>query len=106
GLLERHEARQLARTEAAFQDMRIRLHYLAGRREDRIVFDFQSALAEQFGDVDTPDRRASEAMMQRYYRAAKTVTQLNAILLQNLEARLLPQADEEPRDLNERFRVR
>jgi len=45
GLLERHEARQLARTEAAFQDMRIRLHYLAGRREDRLVFDVQTALA-------------------------------------------------------------
>ncbi|HJY78024.1 MAG TPA: nucleotidyltransferase domain-containing protein, partial [Burkholderiales bacterium] len=81
GLLERHEARQLTRHEAAFQDLRIRLHYLAGRREDRMVFDFQNALAAQYGDVDTPDRRASEAMMQRYYRAAKTVTQLNTIVL-------------------------
>jgi [protein-PII] uridylyltransferase len=106
GLLERHEARQLARNEAAFQDMRIRLHYLAGRREDRIVFDFQSALAVQFGYTDSPDLRASEAMMQRYYRAAKTVTQLNAILLQNLQARLMPQRDVAPRPLNERFRVR
>jgi [protein-PII] uridylyltransferase len=106
GLLERHEARQLARTEAAFQDMRIRLHYLAGRREDRVVFDFQNALAAQFGDADTPDRRASEAMMQRYYRAAKTVTQLNAILLQNLQARLMPRRDLAIRPLNERFRMR
>src|SRR5207248_1245086 len=71
-----------------------------------LVFDFQAALAKQFGDVDTPERRGSEAMMQRYYRAAKTVTQLNAILLQNLETRLVPQADVEPRSLNERFRVR
>ncbi|OGA72957.1 MAG: [protein-PII] uridylyltransferase [Betaproteobacteria bacterium RIFCSPLOWO2_12_FULL_65_14] len=106
GLLERHEARQLARHEAAFQDLRIRLHYLARRREDRIVFDFQNALAQQYGDVDTPDRRASEAMMQRYYRAAKTVTQLNTIVLQNIGARLLPQPDEAPRMLNERFRIR
>src|SRR4051812_1035317 len=106
GLLERHEARQLARNEAAFQDMRIRLHYVAGRREDRIVFDFQSALAAQFGYTDAPDLRASEAMMQRYYRAAKTVTQLNGILLQNLQARLMPQRDIAPRALNERFRVR
>jgi [protein-PII] uridylyltransferase len=106
GLLERHEARQLARTEAAFQDMRIRLHYLAGRREDRVVFDFQGALAAQFGYADTPDLRASEAMMQRYYRAAKTVTQLNTILLQNLQARLMPRRDVAPRALNERFRMR
>ena len=32
-------------------------------------------------------------MMQRYYRAAKTVTQLNTILLQNIGARLLPRPD-------------
>jgi [protein-PII] uridylyltransferase len=106
GLIEADEARRLARHEAAFQDLRIRLHYLAGRREDRIVFDFQNALAKQYGDADSAERRASEAMMQRYYRAAKTVTQLNAILLQNLEARLLPAANDETRALNERFRVR
>jgi [protein-PII] uridylyltransferase len=105
GLLERAEAHQLARHEAAIQDVRIRLHYLAGRREDRIVFDFQNALAAQYGDVDTAERRASEAMMQRYYRAAKTVTQLNTIVLQNIGARLFPQSGEAPRALNERFRV-
>jgi [protein-PII] uridylyltransferase len=106
GLIEPDEARQLRRHEAAFQDLRIRLHYLAGRREDRIVFDFQNALAEQYGYAATAERRASEAMMQRYYRAAKTVTQLNTILLQNLEARLAPQPDTAPRPLNERFEVR
>jgi [protein-PII] uridylyltransferase len=104
GLLERGEARQLARHEAAFQDMRIRLHYLAGRREDRIVFDFQNALAAQFGDADTPERRASEAMMQRYYRAAKTVMQINTIVLQNIGARLFPE-QAETRELNERFLI-
>ncbi|HYD57507.1 MAG TPA: [protein-PII] uridylyltransferase [Burkholderiales bacterium] len=106
GLVEPDEAKRLARHEAAFQDLRIRLHYLAGRREDRIVFDFQGALAAQYGDVDTAERRASEAMMQRYYRAAKTVTQLNAILLQNLEARIVPSEEYAPRPLNERFRVK
>src|SRR5690606_35078686 len=82
GLIEEDEARKLARHEAAFQDLRIRLHYLARRREDRIVFDYQEALAEQYGYAGTEHRRASEAMMQRYYLAAKTVTQLNTILLQ------------------------
>jgi len=106
GLIERDEASQLARHEALLQDFRIRLHYLAGRREDRIVFDLQTALAAQLGYRDTPDRRASEAMMQRYYQAAKGVTQLNTILLQNLEALLAPRADTAPRPLNERFEIR
>src|SRR5438876_6317912 len=106
GLIERGEARQLAKGEALLQDLRIRLHYLAGRREDRLVFDVQSALATQFGYRDSAHRRASEAMMQRYYQTAKGVTQLNTILLQNLEARLAPEPDVAPRALNERFRIR
>jgi len=105
-LVERDEARQLAKAQALLQDLRIRLHYLAGRREDRIVFDVQTALAAQLGYKDGAHRRASEAMMQRYYQTAKGVTQLNTILLQNLEARLAPEPDVEPRDLNERFRSR
>jgi [protein-PII] uridylyltransferase len=106
GLLEHEEARQLARHELTLQDLRIRLHYLAGRREDRLVFDLQAALAAQLGYSETPARRASEAMMQRYYRTAKAVTQLNAVLLQNLEARLLPDAEQSAQPLNERFLVR
>jgi [protein-PII] uridylyltransferase len=106
GVIERDEARQLAKHERLLQDLRIRLHYLSGRREDRIVFDVQTALAAQLGYTDTPHRRASEAMMQRYYQTAKGVTQLNAIVLQNLEARLLPEPELAPVELNERFRVR
>jgi [protein-PII] uridylyltransferase len=105
-LIERDEARQLAKGEALLQDMRIRLHYLTGRREDRLVFDVQTALAAQLGYRDSANRRASEAMMQRYYQTAKGVTQLNTILLQNLEARLAPEPDVVPRSLNERFRIR
>jgi len=105
-LVEAGEARSLAKHEALLEDLRIRLHYLAGRREDRIVFDLQTALAAQLGHEDTPTRRASEAMMQRYYQTAKGVTQLNTILMQNLEALLAPRPDTPPRALNERFEVR
>jgi len=106
GLLLRAEAIQLARREHVLQDLRIRLHFLAGRREDRLVFDYQTPLAEQCGFRGTPARRASEQLMQRYYTTAKAVTQLNTILLQNLEARLVGDPQEAPRALNERFRVR
>ena len=37
------EARHLARHERALQDLRIRLHYQASRREDRLLFDLQDA---------------------------------------------------------------
>ena len=99
GLMTPAEARELARNERLVDDLRIRLHYLAGRREDRLVFDVQAALARELGLADTPSRRASEQLMQRYYRAAKSIRQLNVILLQNLHARLFPaEVDVQPID--------
>ncbi len=101
-IITRTEARQLAEKERAFKDIRIRLHLHAGRREDRLVFDVQGPIAETFGFTATEDRRASEVLMQRYYWAAKAVTQLNSILLLNIESRLFPQPLAS-RPVNERF---
>ena len=90
GLITSTEARQLMLKERAFKDIRIRLHIQTGRREDRLVFDVQTQIAETFGFKTTDTRRASEYLMQHYYWAAKAVTQLNTILLQNIEAQLFP----------------
>lgn len=102
GLITDAEARQLKRNERAFKDIRIRLHIYAGRREDRLIFDIQTPIAETFGFKTTESRRASEYLMQRYYWAAKAVTQLNTVLLQNIEAVLFPQPSV-PRPINEHF---
>ena len=106
GLITRAEAVELGHNEELLKELRIRLHYLAGRREDRIVFDYQTVLAGEMHCSATGTRRASEALMQRYFRAAKAITQLNTILLQNLGARLSPRPSLPPRELNERFQVR
>ena len=58
------------------------------------MFDAQGALAAQLGLVDTRAKRASEQLMQRYYRAAKLVSQVNTVLLHNVHARLYPAATE------------
>ncbi|MBC3935571.1 [protein-PII] uridylyltransferase [Undibacterium sp. CY7W] len=102
GLITDTEARQLKRNERAFKDIRIRLHLHAKRREDRLIFDIQAPIAESFGFKTTESRRASEYLMQRYYWAAKAVTQLNQILLQNIEAVLFPQ-DSTARPIHARF---
>ncbi len=102
GLITDAEARQLRQKERAFKDIRIRLHIHAKRRDDRLIFDVQTPIAESLGFKTTDTRRASEYLMQRYYWAAKAVTQLNAILLQNIEARLFPQPAC-PKAINEHF---
>ena len=106
GLFTAGEAREIQRQERFLQALRIRLHYIAGRRQDRLLFDHQSALAAQFGLGDKPHRLASEQLMQRYYRAAKAVSQLNSMVLQNLTALIVPQQDREYHPINEHFGVR
>ncbi|MFI4938852.1 MAG: [protein-PII] uridylyltransferase [Burkholderiales bacterium] len=90
GLITPTEARQLTQKERTFKDIRIRLHIYAERREDRLVFDQQTQVAETFGFKTTDTRRSSEYLMQHYYLAAKAITQLNTILLQNIGAQLFP----------------
>ncbi|VAY88391.1 [protein-PII] uridylyltransferase [Ferrovum myxofaciens] len=90
GLISAAEARQ-ARTRWGFlQDLRIRLQGLAQRREDRLLFDYQTSLALQLGWQDSAQRRASEGLMQAYYKTAKSVLLMNAILVEQIEARTRP----------------
>ena len=103
GLLSAFEARQLQRNEGLLKLIRCRLHQVAGRREDRLVFDLQTAIAESFGYVNTPALRASEALMRRYYWAAKAVTQLNQILILNIEERVQGSTDAPMRVIDDRF---
>lgn len=119
GLATPLEARQIKANEALLTLIRARLHLLANRREDRLVFDLQNTVAESFGyRTQMPEppvpgarrstqlRRASEALMKRYYWAAKAVAQLNQILLLNIEERLKQDeasAGDLLRPINERF---
>ncbi len=105
GLIPEPEARAIARHQTLLQNLRIRLHYLAKRREDRLLFDYQTELAKQMHITATGVRRASEHMMQRYYRTKQAVLQLNTVLLQNLRIHLFPEAGTS-RTLNARFITR
>ena len=106
GLATDAEVRALQRNERMLQSVRAMLHIVAGRREDRLVFDLQAQVARALGFDGDSARRASEELMQRYYWAAKTVTQMSAILLQDFEAALHPQPDAEPEPIDAEFQNR
>jgi [protein-PII] uridylyltransferase len=88
GLITREEWLAFARHERVLKNIRARLHLLANRREDRLVFDVQTALAADMGIEPSGARRSSEMLMQRYYIAAKVVMQITTIVMQNIEERL------------------
>ncbi|MGH8552550.1 MAG: [protein-PII] uridylyltransferase, partial [Methylococcales bacterium] len=62
--------------------VRFALHILTGRPENRLLFDFQSRLAEQFGFQDSRESSAVEQFMQKYYRTVTAVERLSDMLLQ------------------------
>ncbi|HPT49569.1 MAG TPA: [protein-PII] uridylyltransferase [Accumulibacter sp.] len=103
GFITAEEEETLRRSVAFLQQLRTRLHLHAGRREDRLLFDYQTALAEQMGYQATATRRASERLMQKYYRTAKDVTQINTILLLNIGAAISPPPDLPPLPIDENF---
>ncbi len=103
GFLTREEMAYGEQCEDYLRHLRIRLHFMVGRREDRLLFDYQNTLADQFGFSSTPAKRASEQLMQGYYRTAKAVTLLNTILLQNMGAALAPESEQMPQVLDENF---
>ena len=106
GLITAAETREIQGHEQFLQSLRIRLHYCAGRREDRLLFDYQTALARELGLHERPHRLASEQLMQRYYLSAKAVSQLSTIVLQNLGARVTAAHDKQYHPINERFGAR
>jgi [protein-PII] uridylyltransferase len=90
GLLNAAEAKRITKAEHWLARLRIHMHLLAVRREDRVAFDYQIELAARFGLVATPNLRADERLMQGYYRAAKLVLRVNDILLSSLRDYLQP----------------
>ena len=103
GLLTKRESLEINRNLKFLKTLRTQLHLIARRRQDVLVFDLQTQLAESFGLESDDGHRASEKIMRRYYWAAKAVTQLNEILLQNMEAILFPKESSGTRPVSEHF---
>jgi len=105
GLIRQGGRVQAQICEDFLRHLRIRLHFMLGRREDRLHFDYQNNLAGKYGYVSNEAKRASEQLMQVYYRHAKTVTLLNTILLQNMGAALTPESEQTPQVLDDNFQT-
>jgi [protein-PII] uridylyltransferase len=104
-IITKTELRQIKRHERILQTLRIRLHYLAKRREDRLLFDFQNVLAADLGLVNTSRKRASEQLMQSYYLSVKYISLINEILVKTLET-TLNKNEAIVTPINDRFEVK
>ncbi|MEL6366496.1 MAG: [protein-PII] uridylyltransferase [Pseudomonadota bacterium] len=103
GFLTAGQASRLVDARQFLWTIRYGLHILTGRREDRLLFDHQKALAVLLGYEDSRFTLGVEQMMQRYYRMVMQVSRANEILLQLFEDDILGSVDEPPEAINESF---
>ena len=101
--LTKPEYRALIKARNFLWRLRNGLHILAGRCEDRLLFDYQKELASQLGYRQTRDHLAVEMMMKRYFRTVKEVELLNEISLQHFQEAILHPRTPKPKRINARF---
>ncbi|HXH02770.1 MAG TPA: [protein-PII] uridylyltransferase [Candidatus Competibacteraceae bacterium] len=107
GFITEQEHATLLECQGFLWQVRFALHILTGRREDRLLFDYQRQLANQFGYRDQDHNLAVEQFMQRYYRTIMELSRLNEMLLQLFEEAILLADDPgAPVLINRRFQAR
>lgn len=105
GILTRKESNELIEGRSHLWKIRFALHLIAGRDENRLLFEYQQKLAEMFGFEDG-DQLAVEQFMQQYYRTAQRVNTINETLLQHFDEVIIQAGMRlQVRPVNERFRV-
>jgi [protein-PII] uridylyltransferase len=99
-VLTRDEHDTFQKADEFLWNVRVQLHYLVGRAEERLSFDVQPDIAARLGFTGDNPRRAVEKFMKAYFLVAKDVGDLTRIFCAGLEeqnkkprpslARLLP----------------
>ena len=87
GVLEPSEMRQFKKAESFLWTVRVALHFMANRAEERMTFDHQRSLAEFLQYQDRTAASGVERFMKHYFLVAKQVGDLTRIFCAVLEAR-------------------
>lgn len=107
GFFTEEEFAILSTGEEFLWKVRYGLHMLAGRAEERLLFEYQRDLAKMFGYRDTDQRLAVEQFMHWYYRIVLALRELNEVLTQFLDEAILQKGKTKSvTPINERFQLR
>ena len=87
GLFTPEEFKLFARCEEFLWRVRCHMHFVTGRAEERLTFDLQRRIAERIGYAGRGGLAGVERFMKAYFRVAKDVGDLTAIVCAELEAR-------------------
>lgn len=79
------DAESLRKAERFLLSLRVHLHDLRGRADEKLTFDIQPALAERLGYADRAGMSAAERMMKHYFVTAMEIGRLTRIFWARLE---------------------
>ncbi len=112
GFLTESELQDLKDGRTFLWEIRFALHLLAGRGEDRLLFEFQRKIADHFFVGDAVGQAEAgqsnivvEQFMQRYYRTVMRLERLNEMLLQLFREELLLNKNVTSKNLGIDFQV-
>jgi len=98
------EYEQLEHGQNFLWKIRFALHVLCNRHEERLLFDYQRELAQQFGYTDCEGKLAVECFMAEYYQTVMELERLNEMLLQYFQEIIIySDSDAKPKKINRRF---
>ncbi|CAE6934518.1 MULTISPECIES: [protein-PII] uridylyltransferase [Pseudomonas] len=101
------EYNMLASSQEFLWKVRYALHMLAGRAEDRLLFDHQTQIAELLGYTTNESKRGIEQFMQKYYRVVMGIAELSDLIKQHFEEQILRAGESGPATpINSRFQLR
>ncbi len=107
GLLRDQEWQALTHADDFISRVRIGLHSVAGRAEERLLLPHQKTLASEFGfNGEHNGNLAVECFMQQYFRATIEVERLNQVVMQSLAEQLNPAPLAPAAPINPRFALR
>ena len=89
GFLVESENTLLASSQEFLWKVRYALHMLAGRSEDRLLFDHQRSIATLLGFEGEDAKTSIESFMQQYYRVVMSIAQLSDLIIQHFEEVIL-----------------
>ena len=104
GKIGHDERETMLRAASELQQLRWGLHLVAGKREERLRFDYQRVLAARLNGLEDAGNGDVERMMQGFYRSAALVLRIGERLLQRFEEEL--EGEAAPQPLGEGFELR
>ncbi|MDM7860217.1 [protein-PII] uridylyltransferase [Alteromonas sp. ASW11-36] len=92
GYFTKQEHAELIECRSHLWRIRFALHITAGRSENRLLFDYQTDVAERLG-YGTEGKASVESMMKAFFRTVRRVNELNQMLMQRFRHDILGEKD-------------